>query len=80
MLATSIAGEAAGVGDAHPRAKHDETLALPAAEVVAPALLPAPQADADLKAKRKAAKEKKQAKLRYCREQQLLSPTADLPT
>jgi hypothetical protein len=71
MLATSVAGEAAASAMLTRVLKHDETLALPAAEVQAPPLLPAPQADADLKAKRKAAKEKKQADARNRREQQL---------
>ena len=71
MLATSIAGEAAASAMLTRVLKHDEVLALPPGEVVAPALLPAPQADADLKAKRKAAKEKKQAEARNRREQQL---------
>ncbi|MFM2078225.1 MAG: hypothetical protein RJA49_2115 [Actinomycetota bacterium] len=71
MIASSITGEAAATPMLTRLLKHDETLALPPAEVVEPTLLPAPQADADLKAKRKAAKEKKQADARARREQQL---------
>ena len=71
MLATSVAGEAAASAMLTRVLKHDETLALPPVEVQAPPLLPAPQADADLKAKRKAAKEKKQAEARNRRDQQL---------
>ena len=51
--------------------KHDETLALPAAATVEATLLPAPQADDETKARRKAAKERKQAEARARREQQL---------
>jgi hypothetical protein len=71
MLATSVAGEAAASAMLTRVLKHDDVLALPPVEVQAPPLLPAPQADADLKAKRKAAKEKKQAEARNRREQQL---------
>jgi hypothetical protein len=70
MLATSIAGEAAASVMLTRVLKHDETLALPPAPPVETTLLPAPQADEDLKAKRKAAKEKKQAESRARREQQ----------
>jgi hypothetical protein len=70
MLAMSIAGEAAASAMLTRVLKHDETLALPPAEVPAATLLPAPQADAELKAKRRAAKEKKQAESRARREQQ----------
>jgi len=51
--------------------KHDETLALPPAERVEVEVLPARTADEETKAKRKAAKEKKQAEARKAREQQL---------
>lgn len=71
MLASSVAGEAAASVMLTRVLKHDETLQLPPAEPVEVTLLPAPQADADLKAKRKAAKEKKQADARARREQQL---------
>jgi len=46
-------------------------LQLPPAEPVAATLLPAPQADAEAKARRKALKEKKQAEARNRRDQQL---------
>ncbi len=71
MLASSVAGEAAASVMLTRVLKHDDTLKLPPAEVVEVTLLPAPQADADLKAKRKVAKEKKQADARARREQQL---------
>ncbi|MBI4934121.1 MAG: hypothetical protein HY828_09600 [Actinobacteria bacterium] len=71
MLATSVAGEAAASVMLTRVLKHDETLGLPPAPVAETTLLPAPQADEDLKAKRKAAKEKKQADARARREQQL---------
>jgi hypothetical protein len=71
MLACSVAGEAAASAMLTRVLKHDDTLALPPAEAVVTTLLPAPQADADLKAKRKAAKEKKQADARARREQQM---------
>jgi hypothetical protein len=71
MLATSVAGEAAASVMLTRVLKHDETLGLPAVEPVDVAVLPAPQADDELKAKRKAAKEKKQADARARREQQL---------
>ena len=71
MLATSVAGEAAASVMLTRVLKHDETLGLPAVEPVDVAVLPAPQADDESKAKRKAAKEKKQADARARREQQL---------
>jgi hypothetical protein len=71
MLATSVAGEAAASVMLTRVLKHDETLALPPAEVVDVPVLPAPHADDELKAKRRAAKEKKQADSRARREQQL---------
>lgn len=71
MLAASIAGEAAASVMLTHVLKHDDTLKLPPAEPVAATLLPAPQADAEAKARRKAAKEKKQAEARNRREQQL---------
>lgn len=69
-LASSIAGEAAASAMLTRLLKHDETLGLPPADVPEITLLPAPQADEELKAKRKAAKEKKQADARARREQQ----------
>ncbi len=71
MIASSIAGEAAATPMLTRLLKHDETLALPPADAVETTLLPAPHADAELKAKRKAAKEKKQADAKARREQQL---------
>jgi hypothetical protein len=71
MLASSVAGEAAASPMLVRVLKHDDTLGLPPAQAVETTLLPAPHADADLKAKRKAAKEKKQADSRARREQQL---------
>lgn len=71
MLATSVAGEATAAPMLIQVLKHDETLALPPAEKVETELLPAPQADEETKARRKAAKERKQAEARARREQQL---------
>ena len=71
MLAASVAGEAAASVMLTRVLKHDETLALPAAATVEATLLPAPQADDETKARRKAAKERKQAEARARREQQL---------
>lgn len=71
MLAASVAGEAAASVMLTRVLKHDETLALPpvvreATEVLAPSV-----ADEELKAKRRAIKEKKQSDARARREQQL---------
>jgi hypothetical protein len=71
MLANSVAGEAAASAMLTRVLKHHEELAVPAAEAPASVLLPAPKADDDVKAKRKALKEKKQAEARARREQQL---------
>ena len=71
MLANSVAGEAAASAMLTRVLKHHEELAVPAAEVPASVLLPAAKADDDVKAKRKALKEKKQAEARNRREQQL---------
>ena len=70
-LATSVAGEAAASVVLTRLLKHDEVLALPAREVepTAPVVL-AREADDDTKARRKAAKERKQAESRLRREQQ----------
>jgi hypothetical protein len=70
-LAMSIAGEAAASAMLTRVLKHDEVLALPAreAEPAAP-VLPARSADDETKARRKAAKERKQADARMRREQQ----------
>ncbi len=70
MLASSVAGEAAASVMLSRVLKHDETLALPPVEVTEVNVLPAPKADDDLKAKRKALKEKKQAESRQRRDQQ----------
>lgn len=71
MLASSVAGEAAAAEVLTRVLKHDETLALPPVERVEVEVLPARTADEETKAKRKAAKEKKQADARKAREQQL---------
>ncbi len=71
MLASSVAGEAAASEVLTRVLKHDETLALPPVERVDVEVLPARSADDETKAKRKAAKEKKQAEARQAREQQL---------
>ncbi len=69
-LAGSIAGEAAASVMLTRVLKHDETLALPARDAIAEAVVaPAPSADEETKAKRKAAKEAKQAEARKSREQ-----------
>ncbi len=70
-LAGSVAGEAAASVMLTRVLKHDETIALPpvareATEVLAPSV-----ADAEMKAKRKALKDKKQADAKARREQQL---------
>jgi hypothetical protein len=70
-LAASIAGEAAASVMLTYVLKHDDTLKLPPAEVPELPLLPAPKADDEAKARRKASKEKKQADARNRREQQL---------
>ena len=71
MLASSVAGEAAASAMLTRVLKHDDALALPPVEAPELTLLPAPKADEELKAKRKAMKEKKQAEARLRREQQL---------
>ena len=71
MLASSVAGEAAASVMLSRVLKHDPVLAVPAAEAPAVELLPAPKADDDVKARRKALKEKKQVEARNRREQQL---------
>lgn len=69
MMAGSIAGEAAAAVALTRLLKHDETLALPPVEHEATEVLPPPTADADVKARRKAAKLAKQADARARREQ-----------
>ncbi len=71
MLATSVAGEAAASEMLTSVLKHDETLALPPAQKVEIELRPAPTADEAAKARRKAAKERKQAESAARRAQQL---------
>ena len=70
-LAASVAGEAAASVLLTRLLKHDEVLGLPAreAEPVAPSVVGA-EADDETKARRKAAKERKQAEARLRREQQ----------
>ena len=70
MLATSVAGEAAASVMLVRVLRHHDELALPAVEAPATVVRPAAQADDDVKARRKAAKEKKQADARLRREQQ----------
>ena len=70
MLACSVAGEAAASEMLIHVLKHDETLALPPAAKVEVEVRPAPSADDETKAKRKALKERKQAEARKAREQQ----------
>ena len=70
MIAGSVAGEAAASVMLTRLLKSDEELALPAEPPRETVLLPAPHADEDLKAKRRAAKEAKQAESRARREQQ----------
>jgi hypothetical protein len=71
MLASSIAGEAPASEMLTRLLKHDKKLALPPVERTPIETLPARTADEDSKAKRKAAKERKQAAARASREQQL---------
>lgn len=71
MLASSIAGEAAASEALTRLLKHDDTIALPPVEHTDVEVLPARTADEETKAKRKAAKEKKQEAARKAREQQL---------
>lgn len=71
MLASSVAGEAAASVMLTRVLKHDETLALPPVDRTDVEVLPARTADEETKAKRKAAKERKQAEARKAREQQL---------
>jgi hypothetical protein len=69
MMAGSVAGEAPASVALTRLLKHDDTLALPAVEHEAAPVLPAPKADDDVKARRKAAKAAKQADARARREQ-----------
>jgi len=71
MLASSVAGEAPASETLTRLLKHDKKLALPAVEWAPATTLPARTADDDVKAKRKAVKERKQADAKARREQQL---------
>ena len=71
MIASSIAGEAPASEILTRLLKHDDKLALPPVEWAPAATLPARSAGDDVKAKRKAAKERKQADAKSRREQQL---------
>lgn len=71
MLASSVAGEAPASEMLSRLLKHDSKLALPPVEWTPAATLPVRTADEEVKAKRKAAKERKQAQARARREQQL---------
>ena len=70
MMAGSVAGEAAASVALTRLLKHDDTLALPAAEREPTTVLDPPKADEELKAKRRAAKTARQADARARREQQ----------
>jgi hypothetical protein len=70
MLAGSVAGEASASVMLIDVLKHDETLALPPVDRTEAVVLAAPKADEDIKARRKAAREAKQAEARHRREQQ----------
>lgn len=70
MLATSVAGEAAASVMLTQVLRHHDELALPAVTVAPTVVRPAAQADDEVKARRRAAKEKKQAEARLRREQQ----------
>lgn len=72
MMAAVVAGEAPAAVMLTRLLKSHETLALPAAAPApAPEMLPPRRADDEVKARRKAAKERKQAEARARREQQL---------
>jgi len=69
--ASSVAGEAAAATVLTRLLKHDEVLAIPTREVEAPApVVRARTADDEVRARRKAAKERKQSEARARREQQ----------
>ena len=70
-LASSVAGEAPASEVLTRLLKHDKKLALPPVEFAPIAALPVRAADEEIKAKRKAAKERKQAEAKARREQQL---------
>ena len=71
MIASSIAGEAPASEMLARLLKHDKKLALPPVEWAPAATLPARTADEEVKVKRKAAKERKQADAKARRDQQL---------
>ncbi len=70
MLATSVAGEAAASVMLTRLLKHDEELGLPPEPEPAPTVVLTKEIDEETRAKRKAAKERKQAEARLRREQQ----------
>lgn len=70
-FAASVAGEAAASVALTRLLKHDDVLALPPAPAPAAPTVLVQQADDETKARRKAAKERKQAEARARREQQL---------
>ena len=70
MIAGSVAGEAAASEMLIDVLKHDETLALPPQQRPETVVLPPSKADDDIKARRKATKEARQAEARHRREQQ----------
>ena len=69
-LAASVAGEAAASVTLTRLLKHDEVLALPKDTTTAPVVVHTKEIDDETRAKRKAAKERKQADARLRREQQ----------
>ena len=69
-LASSVAGDAAASAVLTRLLKHDEVLGLPAEDEPAPAVVLTKEIDEETRAKRKAAKERKQADARLRREQQ----------
>ena len=69
-LAASVAGEAAASALLTRLLKHDEVLGLPAEDEPPPAVVLTKEIDDETRAKRKAAKERKQADARLRREQQ----------
>lgn len=69
-LAASVAGEAAAAVMLTRLLKHDEVLAIPRETAEAPVVVHTKEIDDDVRARRKAAKERKQAESRARREQQ----------
>lgn len=70
MIATSVAGEATAAEMLASLLRHHETLALPPVTRVEIEVRPAPQADDETKARRRVAKERKQAEAAARRAQQ----------